>query len=142
MQKSSTSPDAYIWNLPDNIKKDVDTLDKAIVKAMTGEDRVLWQGKFWGGSEQNIIGYGDYVYKRPKGDIEWFIVGLATQKNYISVYVNAVEDNKYLVEKYVSKLGKVKAGKSNISFKKLSDVNLDELIELVKKAKDIMRQDG
>jgi len=140
MQKVSISPDEYIKSISDEIKKDIYVLDKKISKAMPSENRVLWEGKFWGGSDQSIIGYGDVVYKRPKGDIEWFIVGLAVQKKYISVYINAVEDNKYLVEKYKDKLGKVKTGKSSISFKNLSDVNLDVLIELVKKAKEIMRK--
>ena len=140
MQKVSTSPDEYLQSLPDEIKKDIETLDEEISKAMPGENRVLWEGKFWGGSNQNIIGYGDVVYKRPKDDIEWFIIGLAAQKNYISLYVNAVEGKQYVAEKYKDRLGKVKVGKSSISFKNLSDVNLDILVELVKQAKDIMSQ--
>jgi hypothetical protein len=140
MRKVTTDPDEFIQSLPDGVKKDIKTLDKAISTALAGETRVLWQGIFWGGSEQNIIGYGDFVYERPRGNVEWFIVGLGPQKNYISVYINAVEGKQYLVEKYAGKLGKAKVGKSSISFKKLEDINLDQLIGLVKKAKELMRQ--
>lgn len=108
---------------------------------MGRHNRVLWTGIFWGGSEQAIIGYGDYTYTRPRGKtLEWFIVGLAVQKKYISVYVNAVEGDQYLAEKYAERLGKVKVGKSSISFTRLADINLDVLLELVGKAEQLMRQ--
>lgn len=142
MQKVAIDPSEHIDSLPDEVKNDIKTLDQEISKAMAGETRVLWQGIFWGGSEQNVIGYGDVVYERPKGNVEWFIVGLGLQKNYISVYVTAVEGKQYLAEKYADKLGKAKIGKSSISFKKLSDINLDVLIDLVKKAKTLMSQQG
>ncbi|MGH4023272.1 MAG: DUF1801 domain-containing protein [Pseudonocardiaceae bacterium] len=115
-------------------------LDKAMSRVMGGHPRVLWTGVFWGGSDQAIIGYGDYTYTRPRGkDITWFIVGLAVQKNYLSVYVNAVEDHQYLAEKYAARLGKAKVGKSSISFKRLADINVDALLDLVEHAKQTMQ---
>jgi hypothetical protein len=139
MHKVTTDPQEYIRTLPGDVQGDIAALDKQIAKVMAGESRVLWQGAFWGGTEQSIIGYGDYTYKRPRGqDVDWFVVGLGAQKNYISVYISAVEDKQYLAEKYAGKLGKVKAGKSTISFKRLADVNLDNLLALVKKARGLM----
>ncbi len=102
---------------------------------MSGHVKTLWEGKFWGGSDQHIIGYGDYSYERADGQtVEWFIVGVASQKHYTSVYVNAVDGDGYLVEKYADSLGKVKTGKSSISFKSLDDIELDVLLDLVGKA--------
>lgn len=138
MQKTKTDPSDYIGSLPDDIRQDMFALDKIISKIMNRESRVLWEGVFWGGSQQNIIGYGDYVYERPKGNVEWFKIGLAVQKNYISLYINAVEDKQYVVERYGKAIGKVKVGKSSISFKNISDVDLDKLILLVQKSKDLM----
>jgi hypothetical protein len=141
VEKAPTSPDVHIASLPDSVRGDVAELDTAIAEAMGDEARVLWTGVFWGGSEQTIIGYGDYTYRRPKGkDVEWFIVGLAVQKKYLSVYVNAVEDGRYLAEQYAAQLGKVKVGKSSIGFRRLADLNLDVLLELVRKARQVMRQ--
>ena len=68
--------------------------------------------------------------------VEWFMVGLALQKQYISVYVNAVEDRQYVAEKYAPELGKVKVGKSSISFRRLDDVNLDVLAKVISIARD------
>lgn len=110
-------------------------LDERLGAALPGHRRSLWQGVFWGGSAQTIIGYGDYSYVRSdKTPVEWFIVGLARQKSYYSVYVNAADGRRYLTEAYAGRLGKVKTGKSSISFRRLADLELEVLIELVKRA--------
>lgn len=136
MEKVKTAPAAYIKSLPDEFRPTIASLDKEISKVMNGESRVLWSGVFWGGTEQNIIGYGDLVYERRGKKVEWFKVGLALQKNYISLYVSAVEDNKYLGQKYGKELGKVKIGASSISFKNLDDLNLPNLLKLIEKARN------
>ena len=119
------------------------TLDTAFSGVMDGLDRVLFEGTFWGGSEQEIIGYGAGDYTRPNGTtVDWFMVGLALQKNYISVYINAVEDRQYLSEKYGKDLGKVKVGKASLSFKGVTDIDLDKLTELVAKARELFQAPG
>jgi hypothetical protein len=136
MEKVKKSPDKHIDSLPEGQREDVRALDKQISKIFAGQSRVLWEGVFWGGSEQSIIGYGDFNYKRSaKETVEWFMVGLAAQKNYISLYINAAEDGQYISKKYGDKLGKVKIGSSSVSFKKLEDVNIKELLKLVEIAK-------
>ena len=81
------------------------------------------------------------MYKnRSVKTVEWHYVGLALQKNAISVYVNAVEDDKYLTESYADRLGKAKVGKSVVSFKRLEDINLDVLLEMITRARDIMTE--
>lgn len=80
----------------------------------------------------NMLGYGSFKYKNYKKEIiDWPIISLANQKNYISVYVCALEDRKYVAEKYKKQLGKVSVGKSCIRFKKLEDVNLDILKKVI-----------
>lgn len=140
MEKSATDPNEFILGIPDPVRGDIARLDKEISKIMKGEERVLWTGTFWGGSEQAIIGYGDLTYEKKGKKVEWFKIGLALQKNYISLYVNAVEDNKYLSQKYAERLGKVKVGASSISFKRLEDVNIEALFELLKKARALLEQ--
>ena len=83
----------------------------------------------------NMIGYGSFPYKNYKKEmIEWPVISLANQKQYISVYVCALEDGNYIAEKYKKELGKVSVGKSCIRFKKLSDVNLAALKKVIKAA--------
>ena len=92
MERVSTCPDDYLATLPDEIRGDMTALDGRLAAALPGHRRSLWQGVFWGGSAQSIIGYGHYSYVRSdKTPVEWFVVGLARQKNYYSVYEN--DDN-------------------------------------------------
>lgn len=83
----------------------------------------------------NMLGYGSFKTRNYKKEmIEWPIVSLASQKNYISLYVCAVDGGEYLAEKNKDKLGKVSVGKSCIRFKKLEDLNLEQLDKVIKKA--------
>ena len=138
MERVETSPDEYIANQEPDIRKVLEELHTLIKTALPDQDYCMWEGVFWGGSEQQIIGYGNFSYQRSdKKQVEWFLVGLARQKNYFSVYVNAVEGKRYLAEIYDSRLGKVKTGKSSVSFRNLSDVNLDVLSEMIEHAGNI-----
>ena len=84
------------------------------------------EATFWGGTEQSIIGYGDLTYERPgKETVEWFVVGLAPQKNYNSIYVNARDEDGYLIQRFADRLGKVKVRSAAITFKKADDIDLD-----------------
>ena len=137
MERSKTSPDEHIASLPDGVREDIATLDAQISEVMAGEERVLWEGKFWGGSEQRIIGYGAYRYKGRSGaEGEWFVIGLAVQKNYLSLYVSGAEDGVSLAKTYAPRLGKVKAGSANLQFKRATDLDLAVLREMVAKARD------
>ena len=81
----------------------------------------------------NMPGYGSFTYKNHKKEVlNWPIIALASQKNYISLYVCAVDSGEYIAEKYKSELGKVSVGKSCIQFKKLEDINLKTLERVIK----------
>ena len=83
----------------------------------------------------NMPGYGSFKYKNYKNEvIDWPVIALASQKNYISLYVCAVEKGEYLAEKYKDELGKVSVGKSCIRFKKLDGLDLKGLKKIIKKA--------
>lgn len=79
-----------------------------------------------------MIGYGKYHYKYSSGrEGEWCTIALASQKNYISLYVCVMNGESYVAESYKSKLPKASIGKSCIRFKKISDIDLDILKEVV-----------
>jgi hypothetical protein len=138
MERSATPPEEFIASLPDGVREEIETLDATIAPVMAGLERTLWEGVFWGGSAQRIIGYGSYRYKGRSGaEGEWFIVGLAAQKNYISLYVSGAEGGESLAKLYAARLGKVKAGSANLQFKRAADVDLDVLREMVVRARDL-----
>jgi len=132
VKKTNKDISAYIDSLPEEHRQSIKHLDKIISEIMAGHSRVLWEGTLWGGTRQEIIGYGDNTIHLSSGKkSEWFMVGLAIQKNYLSIYVNAVEDRQYVAEKYRSRLGRVKVGKSSISFKHLDDLDMDTLKKVI-----------
>jgi len=142
MKRTERDIDEFLDSLPEEVKGDMKALDKTLSKVMKGEVRELYEGKFWGGSDQEIVGYGRTSSTRSDGrTIEYFLIGLAMQKNYISIYISAVEGREYLSEKYgknvASPEGKVKVGKSSISFKSLADIDLEQLAALALKARTI-----
>ena len=80
MKRTATSPDDVIESLPEPVRDDIRSLDGTISKVMDGLPRDVWEGPFWGGTQQRIIGYGRYTYRGRSGaEGEWFIVGLASQ---------------------------------------------------------------
>jgi hypothetical protein len=110
-------------------------IDEVITAALPGAARVLWQGVFWGGTEQSIIGYGDIEQPRPRGQVvKWFLIGLARQSKYVSLYVNAAEDQTYLAQAYGRRLGRTKVGSASISFTSVEDIDLQVLDEMVRHA--------
>lgn len=80
----------------------------------------------------NMLGYGSFPYKNYKNeDISWPVIALANQKQYISIYVCALDGHVYLAEKYKKELGKVSVGRSCIRFKKLEDINIPILKKIL-----------
>ena len=82
-----------------------------------------------------MLGYGSFKSRNYKKEIiDWPVIALASQKNYMSLYVCALDGKQYLAEKYKKELGKVSVGKSCIRFKKLEDLNLKTLEKVIKLA--------
>lgn len=116
----------YLAAVPAEHKKDILFLHKFIQKTVPS-----LKSHF----ASNMLGYGSFKYTNYKKEvIDWPIVALANQKNYISLYVCAVEGSQYLAEKHAQELGKVSVGRNCIRFKKVADVNLKTLEQVIKKA--------
>ncbi len=80
-----------------------------------------------------LIGYGTYPYSNSKGPAgDWFAVGLANRKHYISLYSMALQDGRYLVEAMLDRFPGTKAGRSCLNISKPDDVDDDAVRELVR----------
>jgi hypothetical protein len=139
MDRVDTDPSTFLASFDDESGATMARLDEIIRTALPGRSRTLWQGKMWGGTDQSIIGYGDIVQPRPRGaDVEWFLVGLARQKDLYSIYVNAVEDGRYLGQVYEDRLrvpgvakSRLKIGSASIGLKTIDDIDLDALAAML-----------
>lgn len=117
---------SYIASLSPERAEQVKALDKLIRKAVP---------KLKPHFAYNMIGYGSVKYLNYKKElIDWPILALASQKQYLSLYVCALEDGKYIAERYKAELGKVSVGKSCVRFKKLEDLDPKGLAKVLKKA--------
>ncbi len=83
----------------------------------------------------NMLGYGSFPYVNYKKEtVDWPVVALANQKNYMSLYICSIIDGEYVAEQYKEQLGNVSVGKSCIRFKRLEDLSLDGLATVLRLA--------
>ena len=83
--------------------------------------------------QSGMLAYGTYRYRYSTGrEGEWFPIGLASQKRYISLYVIATLGDRYLAETYVDRLPKADIGRSCVRFKRLTDVDERLLEQLIR----------
>ena len=93
-----------------------------IMKAATNAEPAMWG--------TSIVGFGRYQYAYKSGrSLEWFVTGFSPRKQDLTLYIMPG------LERYpalMKKLGKHKTGKSCLYIKKLEDVDLPTLKELVR----------
>jgi hypothetical protein len=83
----------------------------------------------------NIIMYGCFDYKSKSGCTgRWGVLGLASRKNYISIYACACDGKEYVAEKSKESLKPANVGKGCIRYKKLKDINFKALEKVMKQA--------
>lgn len=101
-------------------------LDNIIVKTVPDMERQLFESP-----SITMIAYGMMPYKTTKTDGEWPVISLAPQKGSVNIYVMGLTCGAPIAEYYQDKLGKVSAGKSCIRIKKLDNLNMQELKNLL-----------
>ena len=85
-----------------------------------------------------MIGYGKFRYAIKSGkSTEWPVIGVALQENYISVYVLVTHVGLPIVRAYAGKLGELRTGANNFSFKRFDD--LSTLLLLFAKVAEIFK---
>ncbi|HET8884562.1 MAG TPA: DUF1801 domain-containing protein [Candidatus Saccharimonadales bacterium] len=127
METDTLSIEDFFTNAGDR-EEQLRQLDDIIQSAAPSLQPQLVDGMFG-----KMLGYGNIPYqtKSMKKPGMWPLIALAAQKNHISIYACVILDGQYIAEKYESKLGKVNCGKSCIRFKKLDDLDLNGLQEML-----------
>jgi len=85
--------------------------------------------EMWG---PGIVGFGRYKYRYTSGrEGEWMLTGFSPRKTDLTLYImSGVEADK----KLLARLGEYKSGKSCLYIRRLEDVDLKVLKELVEKS--------
>jgi hypothetical protein len=114
-------------NFDSKRKPDLQKLDKLIGTSAPGLKRYFHTGTPAGhpGMRFKMIGYGKLHYlARAEKYVEWPAVGVALQKNYISVYLSVVKDGAPLLQSYSGRLGELRVGSNNFSFRTYEDLDV------------------
>jgi Domain of unknown function (DU1801) len=128
-QLKVSTPAEYIARLDEARKTDIAALDALIRKVAPKLKPFIHSG---------MLAYGPWHYKYASGrEGDWFRMGVASNKNYISLYVSACNDKGYVAERYKKALPKASIGRSCVRFKRLSDLDPAALKNMIREgAKD------
>ena len=91
--------------------------------------------EMWGSS---IVGFGNYHYKYESGhEGDFFLTGFSPRKQSLTIYIMTGFDRYPLL---MDKIGKYKTGKSCLYVKKLEDINLEVLKDVIRQSVDHMNR--
>lgn len=104
-----------------------------IVKIMKQATKA--EPKMWGSS---IVGFGSYHYEYASGrEGDWMLVGFSPRKQNLTLYIMPGFER---YQELLKKLGKYSTGSSCLYIKRLKDVDIRVLQELVNESVKMMKQ--
>ena len=117
-ERIADTPEAYVEGLESPRREDIGRLHERIRELTPTMAASAAEG---------MLTYGRYSYKSRSGRAgEWWALGVASNKAYISLYAPTLN-----LEPYVARLPKANLGRGCIRFKRLDDVDsgvIDEVI--------------
>ena len=123
-QLQARTPAEYIAQLHEPRKSDIASLDALIRKVAPKLEPFIHIG---------ILAYGAHRQQYAGGrEGDWFRIGVASNKDYISLYVCSGCDTGSVAERYREALPKAKIGKGCVRFKRLSDLDGAALRRLIR----------
>ncbi|MFW5703554.1 MAG: DUF1801 domain-containing protein [Patescibacteria group bacterium] len=129
-KQNDASVEAFITSVPDEQRRTDAKQLLTLFKKVTG-----LPPKMWGGS---IIGFGSYHYKseRSRQEGDWPLTGFSPRKQQISIYImNGFDD----YQNELTQLGKHKHSVSCLYVKRLSDIDLSVLEEIIRRSVKAMK---
>jgi hypothetical protein len=121
-KETSASVEDYLHTIEDSRKRSDSFVILEMMQKASGE-----KPKMWGTS---LIGFGKKRYKSPASgrEVDWFLIGFAPRKANLSLYLMINHDNH---AGSISKLGKFKTAGGCFNVKKLEDIDLKVLNDLI-----------
>ena len=118
---TASSVDAFIDTVDDEHKRADCRVVAQLIAEITGAEGVMW------GS--SIVGFGNYHYRYASGrEGDFFEAGFSPRKRALTIYVMAGFAQ---YEDLLARLGKHTTGKSCLYVKRLADIDLDVLREML-----------
>jgi hypothetical protein len=127
------SPEDYIAQIPEPRRGDIQKLHELICEIAPDLEPYAQSGG---------LGYGHFRYCKSGREGDWPAVGLASQKRYISVYLCVPRGGQHIAEANAPRFPKANVGKGCIRFRRLADVDLAVLADVIREGIDAMRTDA
>jgi hypothetical protein len=126
-QSDAKTHEDYIAALEEPRRGDVKALHELIRSTVPELEPVMTGG---------VLGYGPFHYTYASGrEGDTALVAVASNKQYISLYVMAADpESGFIAGTYQPRLPKTSIGKGCIRIKRLADVDLDVIAELLQHA--------
>ncbi len=129
-KKNTASVDAFLRSVADPKQRQDAGRVMRLMREVTGQKPTMWGA--------SIIGFGNYRCKYPSGrECDWFLTGFAPRKGNLTLYVMPGFDR---YGPLLKRLGKHKTGKSCLYIKRLEDVDLPTLRELVRASVEHLKE--
>jgi hypothetical protein len=123
-KKNKGSVEGFLNSVESERKREDSFAILNLMKEITGEEPAMWG--------PSIVGFGSYHYKYTSGrEGDWFKTGFSPRKQSLTLYIM---DGFSQYDELLGRLGKYTTGKSCLYIKKLEDVDLPILRELVEKS--------
>jgi len=123
-QLKVSTPAEYIAGLKEPRRSEIASLDALIRKNAPKLDPFIYSG---------MLGYGPHRYKYATGrEGDGARIALASNENYISLYVGTGGKDTSAADQYQELLPKAKIGKSCVRFKRLSDLDAAALARVIR----------
>lgn len=118
---NDASVEAFLNGIADERKRQDALTILQLMGEVTGE-----APKMWG---ESIVGFGSYHYKYASGrEADWMLTGFSPRKQNLTLYIMAGFAQ---YDELLARLGKHSTGSSCLYIKKLQDIDLAVLRELV-----------
>ena len=123
-QKNEQSVEDFLNRVEDEQKRRDSFAVMELMKEVTGEEPAMWG--------DSIVGFGSYHYRYASGrEGDSPLTGFSPRKQNLTLYITSGFEQ---YEDLLDDLGKFKTGKSCLYLKRLQDVDLDVLRELVRQS--------
>ncbi|MEW5796326.1 MAG: DUF1801 domain-containing protein [Candidatus Zixiibacteriota bacterium] len=131
-KKHEGSVDEFLSRISDEQRRQECREIVKLMKAATGEEPSMWG--------DSIVGFGTFHYKYASGrEGDWFVTGFSPRKQNLTIYLLTGYEGP---ARLMKKLGKFTHGKSCLYVKKLADIDLSVLSELIRDSLARMAKTG
>ncbi len=129
MSKIKTHPTggdvtAFVDSVPNEGRRADARAVRSLFERVTGKEAAMWG--------PSMVGFGSRPYTNTLGTNDWFIVGFSPRKNALTIY--GIHDGYAAPDPLLDALGPHTTGKSCVYIKRLDQVDLDVLEQLVDRA--------